>query len=90
LLVGRLAIELSGRYSASKLMTSLPQPGQQETLSKHSISTAERRLSHAETDLFERQTSAARVVTHCVPARDRWLSGIRREFVMHQERPARD
>ena len=28
LLVGRLAIELSGRYSASKLMTALAQPGQ--------------------------------------------------------------
>ncbi len=37
--------------------------GQQETLSKHSISTAERRLSHAEADPFERQASAARVVT---------------------------
>jgi len=28
LLVVRPVIELSGRYSASKLMTSLPQPGQ--------------------------------------------------------------
>ena len=28
LLVGRLAIELSGWYSASKLMTALAQPGQ--------------------------------------------------------------
>jgi hypothetical protein len=27
LLVGRLAIELNGRYSASKLMTALAQPG---------------------------------------------------------------
>jgi hypothetical protein len=83
-------VESNGWFSAIKLIARISGPGQQETLSKHSISTAERRLSHAETDLFERQTSAARVVTHCVPARDRWLSGIRREFVMHQERPARD
>ena len=32
LLVGRQAIELSGRYSASKLMTALAQPGHEETV----------------------------------------------------------
>ncbi len=48
LLVGRLSIELNGRYSASKLMTALAQPGHNRSVT-YSRQRTIKGLLHSET-----------------------------------------
>lgn len=62
LLVGRLSIEFNGRYSASKLMTAVAQPGHNPPVSRSQQRSFERRLRSETCRMTYFRTSASAVI----------------------------